>query len=841
MLFMHQNCAQVVLQGSLVRGIIAIYKQEASRATSSTAPLPLRNKLIGPLGLRTLLLVILIPGLAALIYTTANTLSIQRQTAEQDLSARVRAMSQLVDYQLLRAQHGLDLIAETSPPQPGAPLEEYHEVLLRARKTMPYLDGIILADPNGVALLASTVSPGVELPALTGAARLKEAAKRGKGGPGPVFFGNLSQRWIVTIDSPIRRDGKVVFMLQAVIATSRMRDLLEQQAIPDKWIATIFDMNATVAARTAQYDETVGKPASAWVRGHLKDGVDDVVGVGKSIEGIPFVSAMHKSVLTGYGVVAGLPKELVDAPARKALWANSSALAAALLLGLWLAWLFAARLRADIRQLEDATKAVANGQHDVSVPLSGSAELRQLSGYFEAMVRALRKSEKDLAHSVTHDQLTGLGNRVLLADHLDTEIARAQRSDTMTAVFLLDLDRFALVNDSLTHSVGDAVLLEVAIRLKATVRPSDFIARLGGDEFVIVAPELCSESEAASLAFRVMHALQVPIEVQSHVLTVTASIGITVATRDGDKGETLLMNAEGAMFKAKESGSNQFQFFASDMNRKVQGRLSLESGLRKALEDGQLTLHYQPRVELATGDIVGVEALVRWRHPERGIISPAEFIPIAEESGLIAPLGRWVLERACYDAKKWCDQGHPLIVGVNVSVRQFQYGDLANIIEAALRKTGLSPAYLELELTESAVMLDPAKALKLLHDLKMLGIRLALDDFGTGYSSLAHLKRLPVDVLKIDQSFIRDISESAVGEVMVKTIISLGHNLRQEVLAKGVETEAQADFLRAQGCDLGQGFLFGKPLPLPELLETLRQQKRGLGMGSGAFQRSNFE
>lgn len=798
------------------------------------------NRLLQSLGLRWLLLLILVPGVAALVYTTLNTQSIQRMSAEQDLLARVRAMSQIVDDHVLRAQHALELMASASPPQPGRPIEEYYETLVRARKAMPYVDGLILFDANGNGVLSAEHPLSTQFPSLGARERVLAIAAGAMPGVGDVIYGNLSRRGVVTIDVPIRENGKVVYVLNAALESKRFVELLGSQAMPEEAIYALFDAKGVVAARTRSAEEMVGKSVTPFVRALIDSGRREGVGLGHSMEGIHQVAAMYRSSVTGYGVVAGVPKAVVEAPVRAALIANASALTASLVLGLFLVWLFGAKLRSDIKKLEMATKAVAHGQTDVDFSKSGTAELAQLGKHFEAMVKSLKTYQSELEHSLTHDLLTGLGNRALLADHLSTEVARAQRSDTVTALLLLDLDRFALVNDSLSHNVGDEVLREVARRLRETVRPSDFVARLGGDEFVIVAADLGTEAEAASLAFRVLRAIQTPLAVGGQNLNITGSLGISVAPRDGTTGETLLINADSAMFRAKENGSNQFQFFAAEMNKKIQGRMSTEAGLRKALDEGQLVLHYQPRVDLRTGKVAGVEALVRWRHPERGLVHPAEFIPVAEESGLIAPLGRWVLERACHDAKRWCEMGHHLIVGVNVSVRQFQYGDLANVIDATLRKTGLAPKFLELELTESAIMVDPSRTLRLLGELKRTGVRVALDDFGTGYSSLAHLKRLPVDVLKIDQSFVRDIADGADGEVLVKTIISLGHSLRQEVIAEGVENQAQADCLHEMGCDLAQGYLFSPPLPLSELLDALRAQSPLAGVGSGAFQRSNL-
>lgn len=789
-------------------------------------------KLRESLGLSPLLLLILVPGLSALLYTTVNVLSLQRQAAEQDLRARVRAMSQLVDAELLRPQHALELVAVTSPPEPGRPLAEYQAILVQARQAMPYVDGLELLDRHGNTLVsADGVGPTKNGSSLgRGAAAFQGAFA----GVGPATFGERTKHWQVGVAVPIRRDGEVAYVLNAVISCAKLTQLLSQQEMPSGAILALFDQQGTVAARTRTPELMVGKSVTPTVRDWLTHGAQDAVGQGKSMEGIHQVVAMHRSPTTGYGVVAGVPREVVEAAARKTLLVNAFTLGASLFIGLYLTFRYGNRLQKGLKRLELATMAVAKGDMHVLLPASPLPELRSLSTNFQEMVHSLRTYKHSLEHSVSHDHLTGLGNRVLLVRHLDAELARALRGDTVTAVLALDLDRFAAVNDSLTYKVGDDVLVALADRLVRTVRPSDFVARVGGDEFIVVASDLSGEAEAASLAFRLLRAVEEPLLIQGQTLTLTASIGVTVGPRDGEDSETLLMQAEGAMYRAKAGGANQFQFFAADVSRQVQGRLTLESGLRKAIDAGQLVLYYQPRINLSTGAIVGAEALLRWRDPARGLIPPGDFIPVAEASGLIAPIGRWVIERACSDAKKFVDLGLPLVIGVNVSVRQFQYGDLVNVIRAALRKSGIPPELLELEMTESAVMIDPSRTLAVLRELKGLGVRVALDDFGTGYSSLAHLKQMPVDVLKIDQSFIRGLSEGPEGAVLVNTILTLGHNLQQEVVAEGVETETQADFLKKNRCDLAQGYLYSKPLPLAEFIELLkknsREQRPTLGM-----------
>jgi diguanylate cyclase (GGDEF)-like protein len=415
-----------------------------------------------------------------------------------------------------------------------------------------------------------------------------------------------------------------------------------------------------------------------------------------------------------------------------------------------------------------------------------------------------------------HDALTGLPNRTLLADRVGQAIARAHRSGGKLAVLFLDLDRFKNVNDSFGHAVGDMLLTAVSARLTASRREEDTVARLGGDEFIVSIPDVADAAEAESVAARILADLAKPFTINGHQLHADVSIGIALYPRDGDTAETLMRNADTAMYHAKESGRGNYQFFSEQLTERVSRRLSTETNLRRALERGEFTVHYQPLVNLAAGRVDGAEALLRWPQQDDRLVSPVEFIPIAEETGLIVPLGEWVLLEACAQAQAWQALHPGLRIAVNLSARQFRQKNLIGMIEQVLGESRLHPSLLELELTEGMLMHNVEEATHILARLDEIGVRLAIDDFGTGYSSLSYLKRFPIHTLKIDRSFVRDISTDPDDAAIVTAIVAMARSLNLRVTAEGVETEEQATFLRSLTCDQAQGFHFGRPMPAAE-------------------------
>ncbi len=436
-----------------------------------------------------------------------------------------------------------------------------------------------------------------------------------------------------------------------------------------------------------------------------------------------------------------------------------------------------------------------------------------------------KATEERIRHLAEHDFLTGLPNRVMLRDRLNQAIAREHHQKV--GLLFLDLDRFKNVNDSLGHHIGDKLLQLVGERLKSCVRAGDTVSRQGGDEFVIMMPDIESAESAARAAEKLLDAVAKPYFIDGHDLGISTSIGISLYPDDGLDLDTLLKNTDAAMYHAKERGRNNYQFFAQDMNVKALERLTLQTSLRRALERGEFLLHYQAQIDIVSERIVGMEALIRWQHPEFGLVPPGKFIPIAEDSGLIMAIGEWVLYEACRQNKKWQADGLPrLRMAVNLSAHQFRQYNLIETVAGVLAKTGLDAHCLELELTESLIMQHVEENITTLEKLSAMGVQISIDDFGTGYSSLSYLKRFPIDRLKIDQSFVRDITVDPDDAAINSAIIAMAKSLKLKVIAEGVESREQLIFLRRQGCDEAQGYYFSKPLPAEKFAQLLISEKK---------------
>ena len=441
-------------------------------------------------------------------------------------------------------------------------------------------------------------------------------------------------------------------------------------------------------------------------------------------------------------------------------------------------------------------------------------------------ITARKLTEQRIHHIAQHDVLTGLPNRSLLQDRLGQAVAYSARSGCAVWVLLIDLDRFKFVNDSMGHKAGDVLLMTIAARLRSALRDTDTVARLSGDEFVVILTEQSDEQLSADIVQRLMDSVAQPVILGTKEFFVTCSIGVAVHPTDATAADGLIEHADVAMYRAKQVGRNNFQFYTPAMNDEAMERVRIESALRNALERKEFVLHYQPQVNLESGQVVGMEALIRWQHPELGVVAPGRFISVAEETGLIVPIGAWVMRTACAQNQAWQDAGlGRLRVAVNLSARQFGATNLVADIGAVLNQTGLAPELLEIELTESLFMSDVTLAVELLHAMKKLGVNLSIDDFGTGYSSLSYLSRFPIDVLKIDRSFVSDITRDASDAAIVASIIALAHNLQLDVIAEGVETREQLDYLRRHGCDEMQGYFFSQPLAAADFEQLLRQKK----------------
>ncbi|MDR6552734.1 EAL domain-containing protein [Paenibacillus qinlingensis] len=465
-------------------------------------------------------------------------------------------------------------------------------------------------------------------------------------------------------------------------------------------------------------------------------------------------------------------------------------------------------------------------QSELPVELSLAVWKEEGSTYFSCIIRDIserKRTEEKINQMVYRDPLTGLPNRLLLNDRLELALDQAYENQQIIGIMFIDLDRFKYINDTLGHAMGDKLLIDVAKRFEANIGKGDTVSRQGGDEFIVLWANTTTD-EMIKNATKMVRIFSESFNILEHELFVTPSIGISLYPSDGGDIETLIKNADTAMYRVKEHGKNNFQFYTPEMNETVTKKMQMEIGLRKALERNEFNVYYQPQIDVNSGKIIGVEALIRWQHPEWGPISPTEFIPLAEETGLIIPIGEWVLNEACRQNKDWQDQGFaPLRMAVNISSRQFKQSNLIDIVSKALDESGLNPEYLELELTESIIQ-DSKYAIETMHELKLMGIFLSIDDFGTGYSSLNYLKLFPIDSLKIDQSFTRNMFDDIKDAALVHTIISMAHNLDLKVIAEGVETKEQLQFLSQRECNEAQGYLFSRPVPAKEMTSIIKQQ-----------------
>ena len=483
--------------------------------------------------------------------------------------------------------------------------------------------------------------------------------------------------------------------------------------------------------------------------------------------------------------------------------------------------------------------------HRIACDRDAAGRVVSLAGTLQDVTER-RRTEEKMRRLALYDGLTGLANRQHFDEHLRNAVARSKRHGTGLATLFIDLDRFRRINDTLGRTVGDALLRHAAARLRACVRETDavapvehegenLVARLGGDEFIVLLRDILSPRDAVMVAHRMIGELAAPFVIEGHELVVTASIGIAMHPADGDTVDALVKAADAAMVAAKKLGRNTFQFFTEEMNTIAFEKLSLEGQLRRAIETGQFVLHYQPKVDVATGAIHGVEALIRWDHPEWGLVAPGRFISLAEEMGLITAIGDWVLEESCRQCAEWASAGLGRVsVAVNLASPSFRKPRLVQELAALIARHGMQPAQLQIEATESMLMESAGATLQTLRELHELGVTLSIDDFGTGYSSLSYLRRFPVDQLKIDRSFVTEMTHNFDDAAIAAAIVSLGRNMRREVVAEGVETLEQARLLRQQGCNLMQGFLFSRAVPAPEIERLLRQERPFAGVASAA-------
>lgn len=546
------------------------------------------------------------------------------------------------------------------------------------------------------------------------------------------------------------------------------------------------------------------------------------------ITGIPLLENLH--------LLAVLPEQEITEISNRLALSVMAIMLVSILITAGVLFLVLQRLViGPIQRLGVLSAQIGRGKLDIQSGLTSNDEIGILATAFETMAGSLRKSDEQIRYVAYHDTLTGLPNRAMFQEYLNHVIAHARREQKQFALLFLDVDDFKRINDTLGHETGDRLLQEVTDRLSNCLRdtdyvarmggfdaPDEFFARLGGDEFIILLPDISDQHVPGALAQRLIEALSQPFFMSDHEFCISASIGITLYPADGVQGDELVKNADVAMYHAKELGKNNYQYYLESMNTLAHEWLALENKLRRALANKELRLYYQPQVDAASARIVGVEALLRWFDPDDAMIPPDTFMPVAENSGLILPIGEWVIKQACRQAKAWQKAGlGKIVVSVNVSGVQFARQNVPDVIDAALSESELPPEYLEAEITESVIMDQPERAVEQLSAMKDLGVNIALDDFGTGYSSFSYLHRFPIDTLKIDRSFISDICKKVEHAEIVAAIIAMAHTLKLRVVAEGIEQEDQLQLLADRGCDVVQGYLFSQPLPAEEVTQLL--------------------
>lgn len=538
-------------------------------------------------------------------------------------------------------------------------------------------------------------------------------------------------------------------------------------------------------------------------------------------------------------LLARIPKNHLYAASRRlGLAVASTTICAIVIFSTLLFYLGKKFIVKPVIQLRNAATELGHGNLNITIDQSSDDEIGDLARSFMEMSNNLQQSHEQIRRLAYHDFLTGLPNRVMFLDFFKEVVANSQRHHRLCALMFIDLDNFKRINDTLGHNLGDDLLRQLARRLQEIIRKSDFIsiahgdddpnmiARLGGDEFTVLLANIRDQNDAATVARRLLLALAEPFKLDSHEVFITISIGITVFPHDATSEEDLIKNADVAMYHAKEKGKNNFQYYSNSMNTEALERLTLEGELRRAVERNEFIVHYQPQVDARTREIVGLEALVRWHHPQKGMIPPNHFIPVAEESGLIVPIGSWVMKSAVRQIRDWLQQGVPVVpISINLSSPQFQSKEIYHIITSILNSTGVPRKYLKVELTESILLKAEEEAINMLHDIKKTGVEICLDDFGTGYSSLNYLKRFPIDVLKIDRSFVMNIMSDPKDAEICSAIIALAKCLNLSVVAEGVERHDQYEFLRDKGCDSIQGFYFYRPMPAGDIEKLLRAGK----------------
>ena len=791
------------------------------------------------LRVRLLLLVLIanLPALGLMLYSALE----QRQAAAVEVQETALRLARLASSDQGRliagARQLLIVLAELSEVQRGSP--QCNGLFSKLLQQYPLYANLGVAARNGdifcSALPQSRVFSAADRSWFQRAIQTKDFAI------GDYQIGRITGKPTVNFGYPILDDrGRIKAVVFSALDLAWLNHLAAEAQLPEGSTFTVTDQNGVILAHYPESERWVGKslPASSALEAMLTQRVG--VAEAASLEGVPSLFGFTPFVGSKEGgdvyVSIGIPKEAAFAEVNRMLARNLFGLGLVSLLALVVAWvgsdLFVLRR---IDAILRATKRLATGDLTARAgPSYGEGELGILSQTFDEMAGSLQAYTTQLEYQATHDALTGLPNGALLGDRLRQAVRHGERERKPQALLVIDLDRFKEINNTLGHSQGDVILREVGRRIRDMLRKSDTVARVVGDKYAALLPETGIEG-AVVIAKKILKGLETPFSIEGLALDVEASIGIVVYPDHGEEADLLIQRGDVAMYQAKEA-PNGYAVYASERDQHSPRRLTLMGELRHAIETGQMTLYYQPKLSLQTRRISGVEALVRWRHPERGVIPPAEFIVPAERTGLIRPLTLWVIQAALLQCRSWRKEGIEFPVSVNLSARNLFDPQLPDQVGNLLRTHGVPACGIEMEITESAIMADPARAMEILSRLRAMGIALSIDDFGTGYSSLGYLKKLRVDELKIDKSFVGDMVSDENDAMIVRSIIDLGHNLGLKVVAEGVEDEETWNRLAHLGCDTIQGYYISRPIPAEELIRWLRETapKKGWGIGKPA-------
>ena len=758
------------------------------------------------------------------------------QSLGEHMSSTVDYVSSDLDSKIQLRQDMLVEIAESITP---AMLGDRARLAARLREENTpkslFPTGVYVADAQGIIQAEQIALKGRLGGVIKDSSYFVETMRSGQPVIGEPRLGQVAFKPIVPLTAPVHdAAGRTVGLVAAAMypADSNLFGLLEAAKLGKNGYFVVLSprhkliVSATEQQRVMQPMPDLG--VNPVLDRRIQDGYEGP-GISMTSQGIETFTVSRTMKTTGWIVLAGVPTDEAFAPVETL---KRQVYAAALLLTVVMVLVLRYVLIRQWAPIEEAGQRIrrmtVGDEPFAPLPLGRKDEIGALLDDFNQLIVWRKTAEHQMEYLAQHDALTGLPNRVLVQDRFEQARALVDRTGGKVALLFLDLDNFKTINDSLGHTVGDMLLKQIAHRLAGCVRDTDTISRQGGDEFLVVLPALLHPDDAAPVLLKLLERLREPIQADGHELSTSVSIGISVYPDDGPDFDTLLKKADTAMYRAKAAGRNAYRYFDEQMNIEAVEHLALRNDLRRALERGEFSLHYQPQIDLASGAVVGVEALMRWSHPERGAIPPVRFIPLAEESGLIVPMSVWVLREACQQAMRWRAAGLPeLMMAVNLSAVQFRRGDVEQTVMQALESSGLQPESLELELTESILIHESEAVLATVQRLKQRGVRFSIDDFGTGYSSLSYLKRFAIDKLKIDQSFIRDLAVDPDDAAIVRAIIQMAHSLGLKALAEGVETAEMLARLRVFGCDEVQGYHFARPMPAQQFEQYLQARLSG--------------